>query len=727
MKILKTEKINFGRFYNFSWGTLHPFLDGVNILFGWNGSGKTTLSKIFRSLEKNDVPPGATYKIKTDSGHLTEASDRSPIKGKIRVFNEDFVLENLSSSDTIPHIFFAGKEAVDYSAEEKKLEEKKTELRQFVIPTTHEDVAKNTALLIKGVTGINSHRKELTGAGYYSSYDRDDFKKRFNNITKRIKNGEIASSAILLRKDGIDSLKKQLVDSSQITQTNNKIGIASKWLLDNVSKINETLQSSPLQQKSKRLEGLSQKQASWVKEGVSLHFGVDPKFDTCLFCDSKIKNEAELLKHFSDAIVLTSNSVSNFLRQIEQYSKGLADIQTATEAQKKNITLIRSSFDQITTSLQEKQNAISDSKNPVSVDTDTLKTFTNPAPVDATSIAYEIESHYVAERFEEFRSALNAYNTALNAKQSLADEVKKLEQKVNELKQRAKSTHEPAEKLNRLFKIAFPYREIEIVENDDSTGYALKRDGNPCDFASLSEGEKNFIALTYFIHALNDAQNRLASDGIVVIDDPVSSLDKPAIFQMFSIIVSEMRINNKRQYFLLTHNLDFFGHLKEEYRKKIKKDEVGVFAVSATTQGCVIEEIPPLLKNHRSDYYYVFSVLTKYKDKCDMADAHLMVNLLRRWLETFLEFKFASTGNFRSTLETAYTEARNLTKDGPQPFGADCLEMTRFTNHGSHGFPDTESTDDSILTNAHLRIQEAFELVRILDQLHYKKLLKSVK
>ena len=113
-------------------------------------------------------------------------------------------------------------------------------------------------------------------------------------------------------------------------------------------------------------------------------------------------------------------------------------------------------------------------------------------------------------------------------------------------------------------------------------------------------------------------------------------------------------------------------------------------------------------------------------DKCDIEDAHLIVNLLRRWLETFLEFKFSTSGDFQSTLETACAEAKKLTKDWQTPFNANHLEIYRFVTHGSHGFSDTESVDDSILVNANQRIQEALQLVKILDPLHYKKLESTI-
>ena len=183
-----------------------------------------------------------------------------------------------------------------------------------------------------------------------------------------------------------------------------------------------------------------------------------------------------------------------------------------------------------------------------------------------------------------------------------------------------------------------------------------------------------------------------------------------------------MKKNTGRQYFLLTHNLDFLGHLKEFYNKAISKGNVRLMCVSATDNGCVIEDINPLLRDHRSDYYYVFTVIYSFKDNCDLKDSYLVVNLLRRWLETFLEFKFSTSGDLQSTLMSAYTLAKEEAGKLGITFNADHLAMYRFINHGSHGFPDTESTDESVLTNANTRIQEALQLVKILDSMHYKKL-----
>ena len=264
MKIQKVEKLNHARFRNFTWEAALPaFSDTVNIFFGWNGSGKTTFSKFLHSIEKGNTDRGCTFKIKTDSGSLSETDVLDDLKSKTRVFNDTYVEQTLRGSSKLPYIFFAGKEAVDYSEDEKKLSDKKTELSKVVLPTSHDDMAKNTALLVKGVTGINGYKKELTGAGTYSSYDKTDFEKRVKNIKDKIAAGELASHSVLVRTD-IDALKNQLVNSDRFTKNNKGIATAAKWLVDNTDVINEVLAGEPLQEHSQRIEQLETNKVAWI-------------------------------------------------------------------------------------------------------------------------------------------------------------------------------------------------------------------------------------------------------------------------------------------------------------------------------------------------------------------------------------------------------------------------------------------------------------------------------
>ena len=96
--ILKFSQIkNMAVFKDFIWNSTVPSFRQVNVIYGRNYSGKTTLSRIIRAFEtgvlsdKYDVP---SFSIETDKDILTE-SDFSQRKLLVRVFNEDFVRENL--------------------------------------------------------------------------------------------------------------------------------------------------------------------------------------------------------------------------------------------------------------------------------------------------------------------------------------------------------------------------------------------------------------------------------------------------------------------------------------------------------------------------------------------------------------------------------------------------------------------------------------------------------
>lgn len=106
---------------------------------------------------------------------------------------------------------------------------------------------------------------------------------------------------------------------------------------------------------------------------------------------------------------------------------------------------------------------------------------------------------------------------------------------------------------------------------DDPNKYEIIRDdGSPAH--GLSEGERNFIAFLYFYHKVlgRESADSTFRDRIVVIDDPVSSMDSSSLFIVSSIVRELISIcfNNGfpaksdaplfiKQIFILTHNAFF--------------------------------------------------------------------------------------------------------------------------------------------------------------------------
>lgn len=113
--------------------------------------------------------------------------------------------------------------------------------------------------------------------------------------------------------------------------------------------------------------------------------------------------------------------------------------------------------------------------------------------------------------------------------------------------------------------------------------YEVRRpDGTIAD--NLSEGEKNFIAFLYFYHMVHGSESADGDtrDKIVVIDDPVSSMDSGSLFIVSTLVRQMIEIcrNNAdnrnatakgnfiKQIFILTHNAYFHREITYSYVSK---------------------------------------------------------------------------------------------------------------------------------------------------------------
>lgn len=130
MKIKRIEKItDYGILKNYDGCSTKKFRRN-NIIFGWNYSGKTTLSRIFRSLEKRQVHPDfadGAFVIGCDNENRIHSTDLSEHTLKVRVFNNDYVRENLefekSPDDIEPIMVMLGEENIGLQRVIKRLED----------------------------------------------------------------------------------------------------------------------------------------------------------------------------------------------------------------------------------------------------------------------------------------------------------------------------------------------------------------------------------------------------------------------------------------------------------------------------------------------------------------------------------------------------------------------------------------------------------------------------
>src|SRR5206468_3677041 len=106
---------NTDAFDTFSW--LGGDLSRYNLIYGWNGSGKTTISRLFNFLERKTIhmPDLSTidFAIQTESTLLKKQAITNH-DVNVRVFNEDFVKDNLTFEESkAKKIVILGKENID--------------------------------------------------------------------------------------------------------------------------------------------------------------------------------------------------------------------------------------------------------------------------------------------------------------------------------------------------------------------------------------------------------------------------------------------------------------------------------------------------------------------------------------------------------------------------------------------------------------------------------------
>lgn len=111
----------------------------------------------------------------------------------------------------------------------------------------------------------------------------------------------------------------------------------------------------------------------------------------------------------------------------------------------------------------------------------------------------------------------------------------------------------------------YGFDNFEIVPSESNENYyQIKREDGTLAASTLSEGEITFITFLYFLQLAKGSTNKetITEERILVIDDPVSSLDSNVLFVVGALIKAIIKdikgdIGNIKQLFLLTHNVYF--------------------------------------------------------------------------------------------------------------------------------------------------------------------------
>lgn len=556
----------------------------VNFFYGNNGAGKSSIA----------------HAIEEDDG-VVWADGKSADDYDVLVYNQDFINENFVNYGDLKGVFIFGEEDIEAKKRIAELTEEKKKKSDAKV-AAGEDYKQKTA-------GVDAALTQFQDACFSKTAD---IRKRFEKCMDGKKQKRNFAEAVLGEKAPKEHDLPELErlygvafdDTARAYAEFKKAGATTYGSLPGKEMLDKVIVSSSDTPFARFLKALGSTASDWVRDGHT-HFSGSAG-GKCPYCQQKLP------ANFENEIAATFDAqYQQDIRDLGQfqstYGRETADIvrvlQTNTtdampsldlRAYQEKLSLLESKFEVNRQRIAEK---VKEPSKTVSLeDTDTLLLEIG-AMIDGINKLIKANNDVIAAKKsskEKCKTEIMQYLAFMLADEvtSYKDEVARLEKEIKEITERGTllrkeiseltreiselnkhnaNTEAAIDSINKILRDSgfqgFSIRAKDGVENV----YEIVRE-NGTVAENLSEGERNFIAFLYFYHRVRGSMNsEELKEKIVVIDDPVSSMDSTALF-IVSAIVREMinvcRNNTEylnpqvpgdyiKQLFILTHNVYF--------------------------------------------------------------------------------------------------------------------------------------------------------------------------
>lgn len=777
MKITRLNKAKGYRiFRDFVWpaSDLQDF-GRFNVIYGWNGSGKTSLSNVFRHLQRRAPLLEGQVELLVDQTRVAGTDFGTALLPDVRTFNRDTVDRNVfeAVNQQFPPVFFLGEDSVE---KQKRIEELKVELAAHAnAELRHAQTKANASAALdslcaeeaKGIKNLLT----VAGGGPYNNFNAGNFKASLQGLaasaTAPTGLSALARKKYLAMKD---AKPMEVVEAPSISFPDvGDLTARTKAALE------RSVVSSVIAELAERPDI-----ASWVSAGLSLHTdGHGSGAGSCLFCDQALPEHRmrRLEAHFNDEFKRFQADVDGLIREIEsakEFAKALrappkealyadlrSDYETAASKLQVQSATVKTSLDVLLRALKAKRdepfarlelmhfitNATAEGEPASGIETffqvvltgaamlsaalgkaafETMKQVIEQHNAHTASFDAELSAARTALARDELIKALPAWQKKLAAVkdadgQSTAarDSAARVKREISELEVQVRQHRRPAEELNQ--EVASYLGRDELKFDVEQNGYKILRGGQPA--SHLSDGERTALAFLYFLKSLKGTDFDLEK-GVVVVDDPVSSLDANSLFSAFGFM--KQRTSAAGQLFVLTHNFTFFRQVRNWYSNLPgqRKGDLNIrparfyMLASEFVDGertAKLSALDPFLHRYESEYHYLFK---RVHDEAHKATAvgleayYAIPNIARRLLEAFLAFRIPDKpGELFLKLESVDFDQAKKTR------------ILRFLHTFSHfdQVADPEH-DPSMLSETPAILKDVLALIDHCDPEHFKSM-----
>lgn len=295
----------------------------------------------------------------------------------------------------------------------------------------------------------------------------------------------------------------------------------------------------------------------------------------------------------------------------------------------------------------------------------------------------KIKQHFIAKEKDIFldiqrKIAVNDRNI-----KRIENYIKCYDERIAEIDIKLKEIDKSFEQLNSDLKEWF-FEDIRFEKISDNYYKIQRQDCNEEWFdckSGLSEGEKTIISIIYFINYYLANLSNLKECPILIIDDPITSLDSQNKDKIVNYIVQKIQSNNRGQLFILSHDkviLNKFAKDLKEY--SAEKQILEIYKIKLSSEFRVLEI---KLEN---DLREIYNKLKEYINNENIDNIQHIKELPRQLLEGLFAIIFKNTSNF------TYCYDKILTKYGMQQGGYSAGDIQKL-NHNKN----SEENNDEVL------------------------------
>lgn len=636
----------------------------INFFYGNNGSGKSTIAETLKS-----------------SNGVTWSNNIATQNCKLHVYNADYIKANLANYDNLPGVFTFNEENIQIQNQINTLTKQKEDL-----------LKENSSLLtIKNdkTSELQKVAVSFQEACWSKTYNiRNDFKQ---TVTGKLKK-TIFTKEVLKNSNSVNHDLNKLKSLYDTAYSKNAVAfqkftvIDDTAILDNVANLDliaKKIISSSDTPFSNFIKAMNS--TAWIKQGMErYHIASKGK---CPFCQQQLPAsfEDDIKACFDEQFEKETHAISSLQAEYNDSAttlfvpiskipeSNISDAEIAIYKDKLSALkgVIASNLELIAKKQQDYGIAYQlEPTKPLLDDLAKMITNFNQSIAEHNTIVstkpakqneckkqvWELISYQLKDEIKAYNTSIATLNkelkNACQQYQNNALQIEDIERKIAILLKNTVNTRDSIESINRLLKDSgFQGFYLQEKANTPNVYEVIRNDGSIA--SNLSEGEKNFIAFLYFYHQIKGSATpeEKNPDKIVIIDDPVSSMDSGTLF-IVSALIREMICvceNNVqptdtyvkdryiKQLFILTHNTYF--HQEITYDRVRDYQFVNFYLVYKNDNKSSVrlcEKQNPEIPSEMMNYNPVQNSYTALWEEYKILEAPIpLINVIRRILEYY--------------------------------------------------------------------------------------------